>query len=77
MLRDFAILRCSSSFVQNHLPAVFHIHASVCFSLLCIRDSLSLPQSVLCDVLLLNTLRVHALETLVPTARISGDCNQT
>ena len=46
MLRDFTILYLSSKFVQNHLPSVFHMHSSVCSSLLCIRDSwVSLSQS--------------------------------
>jgi len=48
MLRDFAILHLSSSFVNNHLPSVFHMHFSICSSLLCIRES---PQPVLYDVL--------------------------
>jgi len=39
------------------------MHSSVCSSLLCIRES---PQSVLYDVLLLKTLRVHAPETPSP-----------
>jgi len=38
----------------------------------------SLPQSVLHDVLLLKILRVHVPETPVaPTPCISDDCNQT
>ena len=37
----------------------------------------SLPQSVLYDVLLVNTLRVHALEIPSPYGPHSDDCNQT
>jgi len=37
------------------------MHSSVCSSLLCIRETP--PLSVLYDVLLLKTLRVHAPET--------------
>jgi len=37
----------------------------------------SLPQLVLYDVLLLKTLRAHALEPPSPYSRISSDCNQT
>jgi len=37
----------------------------------------SLPQSVLYDVSLLKTLRLHAPETPNAYSLLSGDCNQT
>jgi len=52
------------------------MHSSVCSSLM-YSWLVSLPHSVLYDVLLLNTLRVHALEIPRPYGSHSDDCNQT
>jgi len=76
MVRDFAILYLSSSFVQNHLPSVFHMYSSVCSSLSCIRDSwVSLIQSFM--MFYHSILWVHALEIPSPYGSQSDDCNST
>jgi len=65
MLRDLAILYLSSlcikSFVFSFSYAFFCLFFSFVYSWLVI-----LPQSAFYDVLLLKTLRVHALETPSP-----------
>ena len=74
MFWDFAILYLSNSFVWDHLPSVSHVRSSACSSFLCIRES---PSVSPLTGYYSKIWKCMLQKPLVPTACISGDCNQT